>query len=67
MAIKIGGILFFVSLIIGLYFLNAGLDIVALTFIPDAVTKWIMVLGGILVIVGGFFAMRALTPAHRKL
>ena len=62
MAIKIGGILFFASLVIGLYFLNLGLKFVTLSFMVEPLTSWMNVLGGVLLIVGGFFSMRATQP-----
>jgi hypothetical protein len=66
MAIKIGMIIFLVSAVFGLYFLNLGFN-----FIPQipqalaAVDKWINIVGGILLIVGGFFAMRS-TPVYPR-
>jgi len=56
---RMGGILFFASLIVGLYFLNLGLNFITIPESFSSANKWINILGGILLIIGGFFAMRA--------
>ncbi|MDD5012201.1 MAG: hypothetical protein PHQ66_00945 [Candidatus Nanoarchaeia archaeon] len=67
MAMKIGGILFFVNLIIGLYFLNLGFNLIVLpAAISSVLTTPMYVVGGILLIIGGYFSMRATTPMIRR-
>jgi hypothetical protein len=66
MAIRIGMILFLVNLVAGLYFLNLGFNF--LPQIPQAlvsVENWIDIVGGILLVIGGFFAMRS-TPIYPR-
>jgi hypothetical protein len=60
--VKLGGILFFVNLIAGLYFLNLGFNFIALPESLASLSKWMNVIGGILLILGGFFTMRQTTP-----
>ncbi|MCL5018612.1 MAG: hypothetical protein M1416_02500 [Candidatus Pacearchaeota archaeon] len=62
MAIKIGGLIFVANLIIGLYFINAGFNFIVLPELFLSLNKWINIVGGILLIIGGYFAMRAMTP-----
>lgn len=51
--IKVGVILFLVSLVVGVYFINSSFGFVVLPdFILD-LNKWIIVLGGVLIIIGG--------------
>jgi hypothetical protein len=57
---------FLLNLIIGLYFLNLGLKFVELTFISDSIKNVIMIIGGALIIIGGFMAMRrSSVPVYR--
>lgn len=56
--VKLGGLLFIVSLIAGLYFLNLGFNFVTLPESFSSVSKWMNIVGGILLIIGGFFSMR---------
>jgi len=64
MAIKIGGILFVINIILALYFFNIGLNLIVLPEIFNSATQWINIAGGILLIIGGFFSMRALSSRH---
>lgn len=60
--IRGGTILFFVSLIAGLFFLNLGFNFIPL---PDFLTsnmKWANIIGGVLLIIGGIFSMKT-TPS----
>lgn len=67
MAIKIGGVLFFASLVVGLYFLNLGFKLVVIPeSISSVITTPMNVVGGILLIIGGFFSMRATTRVLKK-
>ncbi len=52
---KNSGILWFVIyLVFGLYFLNSGIGFVNLPGFFQEIDKWIIVVGGILIIIGGF-------------
>jgi len=62
MAIKIGGLIFVANLIVGLYFINAGFNFIVLPEFFLSLDKWINIVGGILLIIGGYFSMRAMTP-----
>jgi len=43
-----------IYIVFGLYFINFGLDFVSMPSIIQDVNKWITLVGGILIIVGGF-------------
>ena len=60
--VKLGGILFYVNLIAGLYFLNLGFNFFLIPESLASLSKWMNVVGGILLILGGFFTMRRTTP-----
>jgi cytochrome c biogenesis protein CcdA len=62
---KTGGILFFASLIVGLYFLNLGFNFITIPETFSSMNKWMNVIGGILLIIGGFFAMRVTSRKAR--
>jgi len=49
---------FVLNLIIGLYFLNSGLNLIPLSFINDSINKIIIIIGGVLIIIGGFMTMK---------
>jgi predicted membrane channel-forming protein YqfA (hemolysin III family) len=53
MAGKLRGVVFFVFLIIGLYFINYSLNLIKLPEFFSGVDKWIILIGGLLLIVGG--------------
>jgi len=53
-----GMLWFFLNLIIGLYFLNSGLGLIALSFITNPINNIIMIIGGALIIINGFMSMR---------
>ncbi|OGJ12982.1 hypothetical protein A3K82_00990 [Candidatus Pacearchaeota archaeon RBG_19FT_COMBO_34_9] len=59
--VKIGGVLFFVSLITGLYFLNLGFNFIPIPAALASVNKYMNIFGGILLIIGGIFSMRRTT------
>jgi len=51
--IKVGVILFLVSLVVGVYFINSSFGFVVLPdFILD-LNKWIILVGGVLILFGG--------------
>jgi hypothetical protein len=58
------GLLFFVNLIVGLYFINFGFNFVNLQFL-DAIKNWIVVAGGALLIISGLMLiMRPRVPVY---
>jgi hypothetical protein len=58
------GILFFVNLIVGLYFINSGFNFIDLAFL-DAIKNWIIVAGGALLIISGLMLiMRPRVPVY---
>jgi len=62
----LGMLCFALSLIIGLYFLNLGFNkLIPLYFITDPVNNIILIIGGILIIVGGFVFMRRSSSMQR--
>jgi hypothetical protein len=61
---KFNSILFFVNLIVGLYFLNLGLNFVNLAFL-DSVKNWIEIGGGALLIISGLMAMTRRPSTYR--
>jgi len=66
MAIKVGGILFFASLVVGLYSLNLGFNFVTVPeTVSSVIAKPLAIVGGILLIVGGFFSMKSMSPVQR--
>ena len=50
---------FLVYLIFGLYFVNSALGFIALPVFLDSIDKWILLVGGILIIIGGINSLRA--------
>lgn len=55
---RLGSVWFFVSLIVGLYFINLGTNFVTLPeSIPEEVGKWANIIGGVLIIIGGVISM----------
>jgi hypothetical protein len=50
---------FLVYLIFGLYFINSALEFIALPDFLDSVNKWIILVGGILIVIGGINSLRA--------
>jgi uncharacterized membrane protein len=65
--VRFGGILFIVNLIAGLYFLNLGFNFFAIPESLSMLDKWMNIIGGVLLIVGGFFSMRAVSKLRKKL
>lgn len=61
---KFNSILFFVDLIIGIYFLNLGLNFVNLQFL-DPIKNWIAVAGGALLILSGLMSISRRTQQYR--
>jgi hypothetical protein len=47
------GLIFFIDLILGLYFLNFGINFITLPETFSSVSKWIIFVGGIFLILGG--------------
>ena len=56
---KIRFIIFLVYLIFGLYFINSALGVVTLPGFVDIIDKWMFVIGGILILLGGINYLRA--------
>jgi cytochrome c biogenesis protein CcdA len=54
-----GTIIFFVYLLFGVYFVNLALGFVALPEFLTNLNKWITLLGGALILLGGFNFLRA--------
>lgn len=52
-------LLFIVYLVFGLYFLNSGLSFITLPGFLEDISSWISIIGGALLIIGGFFYMKA--------
>lgn len=52
-------ILFFANSIFGLYFLNMGINFITLPVLPAFVINSANIVGGGLLILGGFLAMRS--------
>jgi len=61
---KFNSILFFVDIIIGVYFLNLGLNFVSLQFL-EPIKNWIAVAGGVLLILSGLMTMGRRTQPYR--
>jgi hypothetical protein len=61
---RFNSILFFVNLIVGLYFLNMGLNFVNLSFL-DSIKNWIAIGGGALLIISGLMSMSRRTTPYR--
>ena len=52
-------IIFLVYLVLGLYFINSALGVVTLPGFVDIIDKWMFVIGGILILLGGINYLRA--------
>jgi hypothetical protein len=63
---KLNGILFFVDLILGLYFINIGFtpNFVNLAFL-DPIKNWIFIGGGALLIISGLMSMSRRNQTYR--
>ncbi len=61
---RFNSILFFVDIIIGLYFLNLGLNFVNLQFL-DSIKSWMEIGGGALLILSGLMTMSRRTQQYR--
>ena len=55
---KLGVFLFAVCFVIGLYFLNSSFDVIKLPVAIAGIDSSLRIIGGILIIVGGFFMMK---------
>jgi uncharacterized sodium:solute symporter family permease YidK len=54
---------FFLNLVFGVYFLNAGLKLVDLSkFVTDQINTIVLIIGGALIIVNGLMYMTRRTP-----
>jgi len=62
--VKIGTILLAVDVIIGVYLINAGLNFIVLPEFFLSVNKWIIALGGGLLIIGGLMSMKGNSDKH---
>lgn len=61
-----GGIIWFlVNLVVGVYFVNLGLGLVTLPEFILSINNWIMLAGGILVIIGGIMSLRRSSGRYR--
>ena len=47
------GLIFFIDLILGLYFINFGFQFIAIPALISGMDKWIIFLGGIFLIISG--------------
>jgi len=61
---RFNSVLFFVNLIVGLYFLNLGLNFVNLSFL-DSIKNWIEIGGGALLIISGLMSMSRRNVPYR--
>ena len=61
---RFNSVLFFVNLIVGLYFLNMGLNFVNLSFL-DSIKNWIEIGGGALLIISGLMSMSRRNVPYR--
>ncbi|MBI2044831.1 hypothetical protein HYT23_02125 [Candidatus Pacearchaeota archaeon] len=52
-------LLLFVYLIFALYFINSALGFIAMPGFFDSIDKWITLIGGILILIGGFSYYRS--------
>ena len=48
-----GGFLLILSLLFGLYMINVPLQFVPTTSIPESITSWIILVGGVVLIIQG--------------
>ena len=55
---KIKFIIFLVYLVFGLYFINTGLSFITLPEFFTSFDKWIILIGGVLIIIGSFNYLR---------
>ena len=58
---KFGVMVFIVYLVMGFYLINFALNIIPIPDIVQGINKWIVLIGGILVIFGGISYLRAST------
>ena len=56
--VKVGTILLVVDLIFGLYIINKGFNFITLPAFIMSIDQWILGIGGLLLIVGGFMSMK---------
>lgn len=52
-------IIFLVYIMLGLYFVNSAFGVVTLPRFVDIIDKWILLIGGILILLGGINYLRA--------
>jgi len=48
-----------IYVIFGLYFINSGLNLITLPEFFNSIDRWIILAGGILILVGGINSLRA--------
>ena len=48
-----------IYMIFGLYFVNSGLNLITLPEFVNSIDRWIILVGGILIIIGGINYLRA--------
>jgi hypothetical protein len=58
MVSKAGVVLFLMSVVIGLYFINVPFEFVKLPKFLTDINQWIGLIGGILILIGGFNSLR---------
>jgi hypothetical protein len=59
-----GMLWFIINLILGLYFLNKGLNLIPLSFITESINNILIIIGGILIIISGVMSMRKSSSAQ---
>jgi hypothetical protein len=54
---NLNGILLFMDVLVGLYLLNLGLNLVPLSFL-EPIKEWLIIGGGVLIIITGMMNLR---------
>ena len=57
--VKVKFIGFLVYVVFGLYFVNSGFGFITFPEFVSGLDKWIILIGGVLIIIGGFNYLRA--------
>jgi hypothetical protein len=63
---KLGVFLFAICLVVGLYFLNSSFDVVTLPAAIIGIDSSLRIIGGVLIIIGGFFMIKLGKEKEKK-
>ncbi len=62
--VKLRFVLFFINLVIGLYFVNKGFDFIGLPEFILSIDKWILIVGGAMIIISGILVMKGSSDSY---